>query len=176
MRAFRSDDRIDDAPAIAEAWADEDTARYLPRMDVSTVGAAKIFVGYLDAGWKYTASVSWAVCDATTGELLAGVVIRDIDTVYGVGEVTCWTQPQHRGKGILPTALNAAVNWAFGGLELHRIQYRHAEANKASQRIAEKCGFTFEGRLREAQMVDDQRVDMMLYARLASDPYPEQLR
>ncbi len=176
LRAFRSDDRIDDAPAIAEAWADEDTARFLPRMNVNSVDAAKIFVGWLEIGWKYTSRVSWAVCDATTAEMLAGVIIRDVDTMYGTGEVTCWAQPQHRGKGVMPIALNSALGWVFGGLGLHRVQYRHAEANKASQRIAEKCGFTLEGRLRDEQMVDDQRVDMLLWSRLATDAYPEQLR
>lgn len=176
LRAFRTDDRIDDAPAIAEAWADKDTARFLPRMNIDGIAAAKVVIDYHEVGWKYATRVSWAVCDATTAELLAGIMIRDIDTTYGTGEVTCWTQPQHRGKGIMPTALNAALGWVFGGLGLHRVQYRHAEANKASQRIAEKCGFTFEGRLREEQFLDDQRVDMLLWSRLATDPAPEQLR
>lgn len=176
MRAFRSDDRIDDAPVLAEAWADEDTARFLPRMNVDGIPAAKIMITYLDFGWQHESRVSWAVCDATTAEVLAGIMIRDIDALYGFGEVTCWTQPRHRGKGIVAVGLNAALGWVFGGLGLHRVQYRHAEVNKASQRIAEKCGFTLEGRLREEQLVDGQRVDMLLYSRLATDPYPEQLR
>jgi RimJ/RimL family protein N-acetyltransferase len=116
------------------------------------------------------------VCDATTAEVLAGVVIRDLDLKFGLGEITCWTQPAHRGRGVLTTALNSTLAFAFGGLGVHRVTYRHAVSNKASQRIAEKCGFTLEGRLRDEAIVDDQREDMLLWSRLATDPAPEQLR
>ncbi|ANZ37819.1 hypothetical protein BBK82_18880 [Lentzea guizhouensis] len=176
LRAFRRDDRINDVPAIVEAFADEDTRRFLPRMGLHNEAAAEIFVDYLTAGWTYEQRVSWAVCDATTAEVLAGVVLRDLDLQMGVCEVTCWTQPAHRGRGVLTTALSSTLAFAFGGLGVHRVAYRHATSNKASQRIAEKCGFTLEGRLRGETIVDDQREDMMLWSRLATDPAPEQLR
>ena len=176
LRAFRNDERINDVPALAKAFADEETSRYLPRMGVTSEAAAEIFVNYLTNGWKYDARVSWAVCDATTAELLAGIMIRDLDLQYGLGEVTCWTQPGHRGRGVLATALNSALGFGYGGLGLHRITYRHAVTNKASQRVAEKCGFTLEGRLRGETIVDDRREDMLLWSRLATDPFPEQLR
>jgi RimJ/RimL family protein N-acetyltransferase len=176
LRAFRNDDRIDDAPAIAEGFADEHSQRYLARMDINGKPAAEAFIMFMTNGWKYDYRWSWAVCDAVTSELLAGVVIRDIDIKLSLAEIMCWTQPQHRGKGVLSTSLNAALGWAYGAMGMHRIIYRHAVSNKASQRVAEKCGFTLEGRLREETLVDDQREDMLLWSRLATDPYPEQLR
>ncbi|WP_063798786.1 GNAT family N-acetyltransferase [Nocardia sp. NRRL S-836] len=176
LRAFRRDDRIDDVPALVAAFADEDTRRYMPRMGLHNEAAAEVFVEYLSVGWRYEQRVSWAVCDATTAEVLAGVVIRDLDLQFGLGEITCWTQPAHRGRGVLTTALNSTLAFAFGGLGVHRVAYRHAVSNKPSQRVAEKCGFTLEGRLRDEAIVDDQREDMLLWSRLATDPAPERLR
>ncbi|WP_158102556.1 GNAT family N-acetyltransferase [Lentzea kentuckyensis] len=176
LRAFRHDDRISDVQAIVDAFADEDTARYLPRMAIDGAPAAESFLQFLANGWKYDFRWSWAVCDATTAEVLAGIIIRDIDVKGGLGEVMCWTQPKHRGKGVLPTALDSVLSWLYGAMELHRITYRHAVSNKASQRVAEKCGFTLEGRLRDEAITDDQREDMLLWSRLATDPRPEQLR
>lgn len=176
LRAFRHDDRVDDVPAIVEAYADEDTRRYLPQTGVADGPAAEVLVQYMTTGWKYDYRWSWAVCDATTAEVLAGIVLRDIDLTLKLAEVLCWTQPRHRGKGVLTAALNSVLGWAYGAMEMHRITYRHAVTNKASQRVAEKCGFTLEGRLREATIVDDQREDMLLWSRLATDPVPEQLR
>jgi RimJ/RimL family protein N-acetyltransferase len=176
LRAFRHDDRIDDVQVIAEAFADEDTRRYLGRMALDTTGAAESFLQFLANGWNYNYRWSWAVCDATTAEVLAGIVIRDIDIKGALAEVMCWTQPKHRGKGVLPASLNSVLNWLYGAMEMHRITYRHAVSNKASQRVAEKCGFTLEGRLREEAIVDDQREDMLLWSRLATDPAPERLR
>lgn len=176
LRAFRHDDRVSDVQAIAEAFADEDTRRYLSRMAIDSTGTAETFLQFLDTGWKYDYRWSWAVCEATTAEVLAGVVIRDIDIKGGLAEVMCWTHPKHRGKGVLPAALSSVLSWAYGAMELHRIIYRHAVSNKPSQRVAEKCGFTLEGRLREEAIVDDQREDMLLWSRLATDPGPERLR
>ncbi|MDX8032558.1 GNAT family protein [Lentzea sp. BCCO 10_0856] len=176
LRAFRHDDRISDVQAIIEAFADEETRRYLGRMGIDGAGAAELFLNFLTSGWKNDYRWSWAVCDATTAEVLAGVAFRDIDVQAGLAEIMCWTQPKHRGKGVLTAALNSVLGWAYGAMELHRITYRHAVSNKASQRVAEKCGFTLEGRLREEAIVDDQREDMLLWSRLATDPAPEQLR
>ncbi|MGW6931077.1 GNAT family N-acetyltransferase [Lentzea sp. NPDC054927] len=176
LRAFRHDDRISDVQAIVEAFADEDTRRYLPRARIDGAPAAEIFIQYLDDGWKHDSRWSWAVCEATTAEVLAGVVIRDVDLGFGLAEVMCWTQPKHRGKGVLPAALNSVLSWAYGAMEIHRISYRHAVSDQAAQRVAEKCGFTLEGRLREEAIVDGQREDVLLWSRLAADPVPEQLR
>ena len=176
LRAFRNDDRINDVPAIVEAYADERTRRYLPRLEINGAPAAELYVDHLTKGWEHDHRYSWAVCEAVTSEVLAGIVIRDIDLRYGFGEVTCWTQPEHRGRGVLPIALNSVLGWAFGAADLHRIVFRHAVSDKASQRVAEKCGFTPEGRLRDETMVDDQREDVLLWSRLATDPAPEQLR
>jgi hypothetical protein len=58
LRALRADDRIDDRPALAElgegnpAYVDDSLAR-----------------------WADDTGYSWAVCEATTGELLAEVCL-----------------------------------------------------------------------------------------------------
>ncbi|SEP94567.1 Protein N-acetyltransferase, RimJ/RimL family [Lentzea xinjiangensis] len=165
LRAFRSDDRIDDGPAVAEAFADPETGRHLPAVRFPDL-----------TSWREDVRVSWAVCDATTAELLAGVVLGDLDPRRGRGELTFWTQPAHRGAGVATTALTSVLGFAFGGLGLHRIVLRHAATNTAARRVAEKCGFTLEGRLRDETIIDDQRVDELLWSRLSTDPPPEQLR
>jgi RimJ/RimL family protein N-acetyltransferase len=173
LRAFRDDDRVNDVPAIVEACADEDARRHLELMGI---GGPEMFVPFMTDGWKHDDRWSWAVCDATTAEVLAGIVIRDIDHERKVAEVTCWTQPGHRGRDVLPNALNSVLGWVYGAMEMHRITYRHAVPDEASHQVAERCGFTPEGRLREEVIVGDQREDVVLWSRLATDPQPEQLR
>ncbi|WP_439661699.1 GNAT family N-acetyltransferase [Lentzea sp. HUAS TT2] len=176
LRAFRSDNRIDDVPALAAAFADPETKRYMPRLTADDAPSAETLVLLLTDGWEKDYRWSWAVCDAVTAEVMAGIVIHDVDLRLGAAEVMCWSQPEHRGKGVLAAALNSVLGWVYGAMEMHRVTYRHAVSNTASQRVAEKCGFTLEGRLREEAIVGDQREDQLLWSRLASDPYPEQLR
>jgi RimJ/RimL family protein N-acetyltransferase len=61
------------------------------------------------------------------------------------------------------------MRFGHSGLDLHRIEYRHAEGNLASERIARKCGFQLDGRLREAMIVDGIRHDLLLWSKLATD-------
>ncbi|OBF30324.1 hypothetical protein A5724_24250 [Mycobacterium sp. ACS1612] len=58
LRALRADDRIDDRPALAELG--ETDAGYVARCE---------------AQWDSDAMYSWAVCEPTTGELLAEVTL-----------------------------------------------------------------------------------------------------
>jgi RimJ/RimL family protein N-acetyltransferase len=66
-------------------------------------------------------------------------------------------------------AAGAVVRFAFGGLGLHRLTWRHAAGNVASQRLAAALGFVPEGRLREAWPVDGRRDDVLVHGRLATD-------
>jgi hypothetical protein len=58
LRALRADDRIDDRPALAD----------LGVTDPEHVARSA-------AGWSSDTSYSWAVCEVTTGELLAEVTL-----------------------------------------------------------------------------------------------------
>ncbi|MEN3317299.1 MAG: hypothetical protein V7643_700 [Mycobacterium sp.] len=59
MRALRADDRVDDRPALAE-------------MGESDAG----YVEKRAAQWDSDTTYSWAVCEPTTGELLAEVTLH----------------------------------------------------------------------------------------------------
>lgn len=131
LRALRSDERIDDGPAIAGEFADVDAARQ--------------YVRSREAGWDAETCFSWAVCDATTAALLCVVELRDVTPAQAA--VACWTHPAHRGRGIASLALNAVLPWAFHGAGLQRVSYPQAAEDKQAQRVAEKCGFTSEGAL-----------------------------
>ena len=70
-------------------------------------------------------------------------------------------------------AVDAACRWAFAALPVDRIQLCHAVENIASGRVAEKAGFTYEGRLRRSfRYGDGVKHDELLWARLADDPPP----
>jgi RimJ/RimL family protein N-acetyltransferase len=121
------------------------------------------------AAWEADTRCSWAVCEPTTGEMLGEVELVDLDLPMSTGDVTCWALPHARGRGMTTAAVGAVVRFAFGGLGLHRLTYAWAVGNTASGRIAARCGFTVEGRMRSAWVVDGDRTDIMLAGRLATD-------
>ncbi|MGE0790918.1 MAG: GNAT family N-acetyltransferase [Sandaracinaceae bacterium] len=63
-------------------------------------------------------------------------------------EVGYWTPSAVAGRGFATLGARVATLYAFDRLGCDRVQVMHDEANAASRRVIEKCGFALEGRLR----------------------------
>jgi RimJ/RimL family protein N-acetyltransferase len=121
--------------------------------------------------WSRGDRAPWCVTDASTGTLLGSVALYDVDRVQRDAELTYWVAPHARGRGVAVGAVQAALRWAFADLGLRRVQLFHAVENVASRRVAEKAGFTLEGRLRSSHRYGDGLWhDELLWARLSDDP------
>jgi RimJ/RimL family protein N-acetyltransferase len=137
----------------------------------SHADAAALVAGRAD--WTSGGHASWAVVDSG-GVVLASVSVHSIDRVQSDAEIGYWTAPAARGRGVAPVAVDAACRWAFAVLPVDRIELCHAVENTASGRVAEKAGFTLEGRLRRSYRYGDGRKhDELLWARLSDDPAPQ---
>ncbi|MQA08567.1 MAG: GNAT family N-acetyltransferase [Pseudonocardiaceae bacterium] len=168
LRQLRADRHIDDRPALVDAFADAETQLYRTAR-IPDVTVADRYLETRAEQWRNDQRYSWAVAEQTTGELLAEVDLTDLRPDHRYAELTCWTHPEHRGRGILGAAIPAVLRFAYGGLELHHVSYRHAASNVASRRVAEKCGFILDGRMREAFVVDGTPEDMLIWSRLSTD-------
>jgi len=119
---------------------------------------------------------SYCVTDAASGAVLGHIGVNMIDLVLSVGRVGYWVLPEARGQGVAVRALAVASRWALTDLGIHRLELGHALGHEASCRIAERCGFRYEGTLRgamfEAGRYDAFR-DVHLHGRIATDPEPQ---
>jgi RimJ/RimL family protein N-acetyltransferase len=59
--------------------------------------------------------------------------------------------------------------WALRELRLARVALHTTPDNKASQRVAERAGFTREGVLRSFEEHDGRRVDVVVFSLLPAD-------
>jgi len=100
--------------------------------------------------------VPWAVIDART-EMPVGVVcFAETDTEHGLTEIghVTWS-PLMQRTAIGTEAVFLMLNYAFS-TGYRRVAWRCDSLNQASRRAAERIGFTYEGRFRQA-MVRKQR-------------------
>ncbi|MFD5075628.1 GNAT family N-acetyltransferase [Streptomyces sp. NPDC058371] len=119
--------------------------------------------------------VSFRVTDAGTGATLGHIGVNEIDYVIRVARVGYWVLPEARGQQVATRALLLAARFAFSELGLHRLELGHALGHDVSCRVAERCGFLWEGTLRGAMFEagrSDVFRDVHLHARLATDPEP----
>ncbi|KAF5996537.1 MULTISPECIES: GNAT family N-acetyltransferase [Streptomyces] len=120
-------------------------------------------------------AVAFCITDAATGTTLGHIGVNDINHVIRVGIVGYWVLPEARGHQVATRALALAARYAFGAVRLHRVELGHALGHDVSCRIAERCGFPYEGTLREAMFESgrhDAFRDVHLHARIATDPEP----
>jgi RimJ/RimL family protein N-acetyltransferase len=153
---------------VLASCLDPDVRRWRRRPPADPA-AADAYVRQRARDWAENRRLSWAVCPAVTGEMLGEVELSDLDLSMGTAEIACWVLPAARGQGLVTTAVSALLRFGFDGLGLHRLEYQWADGNAASARVAEKCGFRYEGRKRSAWVADGQRVDLLIAARLAGD-------
>jgi RimJ/RimL family protein N-acetyltransferase len=73
------------------------------------------------------------------------------------------------GRGYATEAARALLQWAFGALDLNRVQAETDTRNVASARVLEKLGFVREGTLREDCIVNGEVSDSWVYGLVRRD-------
>jgi RimJ/RimL family protein N-acetyltransferase len=91
------------------------------------------------AGERY----GFAVRDASSGALLGGVELRPLD--HEVANVSYWTYPLHRCRGIASRGLALACKLAFKQFGFRRVEAAIDPDNVASQRVARRNRFRLVG-------------------------------
>jgi ribosomal-protein-alanine N-acetyltransferase len=76
---------------------------------------------------------------------------------------------EQRGKGITTEAVNLFVRYLFESKRVNRIRLVIHPDNRASRRLAEKCGFKHEGAARGAWYNQGKHQDVEIYAILHDD-------
>ncbi len=161
-----------DIPAIVEACRDQEIARWLDSVPQPyTLADARAYVAMARRGWKERALAAFAVVDAASGEVLGSVGISVVDAEQEVAEIGYWVKRARRGQGVATRAVQLASCWALRQCGVKRLQLRADVHNVASQRVAERAGFTREGVLRSSRYSPrrGRRVDFVLYSLLPGE-------
>jgi RimJ/RimL family protein N-acetyltransferase len=161
--------RDSDQQALVEACQDPEIARWtrvpadygssdakaylLQRFDMLSLGLAAPF----------------AIVAAPDGVLLGSVSLLRIASEHRRAEVGYWLAREARGGGHATRAVALICAWGFETLGLERIDLLAAVGNRASQKVAERTGFTAEGVLRSYARGPDGRLDMVCFGRLLAD-------
>lgn len=99
------------------------------------------------------------------GKLIGGCGIKIDQHRKHRGEIGYFVAEQYWGKGVATTAVRMLEKIGFEKLKLGRIEIIVSPKNKASQRVAVKCGYKKEGLMRK--IIDDtgKLNDGILYAK-----------
>jgi RimJ/RimL family protein N-acetyltransferase len=159
--------RIEDASAVAAACQDAEIVRWLAFVPQPyTEEDARFYVrDCIEAGEDRT---PFAITDAETGGVIGSIDMR-INRMQ-TGHIGYWTAAEARGRGLTTAALVALSRWGLEELGLGRVELVTDPDNIASQRVAEKAGFTREGILRSILVNrDGSRRDGVMFSLLPDE-------
>lgn len=111
------------------------------------------------------AGIVWAVVERESGRFVASVDLKSTEWGHRSTEVGYMTAPWARGRGYAGEAVLAVARWLFDKQGFQRLQLRAAVSNLASQRVAEKAGFTREGVARNGA----GKEDLVVYGLIPGD-------
>lgn len=127
---------------LTQHWWTQDQPTWLVVVrEVSQVGAAQ------GTGAEVAAPTS-----GPSPDHVAGIISYNNPLAAGDrGEVGFWANPDHRGRGYITEALGAIIDFGFEfglGAIGWRCEVHDGQPNFASARVAQKCGFVFDGCVR----------------------------
>jgi RimJ/RimL family protein N-acetyltransferase len=124
--------------------------------------------GY-ERGWTDGTRAGFAIVGADDGEFLGMVGLIRIQWEVLEAEIGYVVAPAARGRGVAGRAIDLVSRWALADLGLARIEAWIDVDNQASQRAAERAGYTREGVRRSSQFKDGKRADMAIYSLLPGE-------
>jgi RimJ/RimL family protein N-acetyltransferase len=105
--------------------------------------------------------------DGGCARLLGGIGLHRIDWSVPRFEIGYWRRSGEQGQGWISEAVSTLSRFAFDHLGARRVEIRMSSDNMKSRAVAERCGFTLEGVLRQDSLdLHGQPRDTAVYARV----------
>jgi RimJ/RimL family protein N-acetyltransferase len=105
--------------------------------------------------------------DGGCGRLLGGTGLHRVDWSVPRFEIGYWRRSGEQGHGWITEAVRTLARFAFDQLGARRVEIRMSSDNVKSRAVAERCGFTLEGVLRQDSLdVHGLPRDTAVYARV----------
>ncbi len=169
LRGYRLEDAAEAQAAIAES---RDHIRRFEDFadDFQTVEEMADRIVRRQARWLLRDDFSMGIWHVHTGRYLGGLGLRP--TIEGGWSVPAfalgyWVRASEQGYGYISESVRLITAYALDTLRGARVEIRCDARNVRSARVARRCGFELEGRLRSAIRASDGSIaDELVFARL----------
>jgi len=148
LRAYRTGDGAMYCQMLQENW--QHLYEFLPPslMAVRSAEDAEAVIRDLTAKWQRRELFIFGVWEKEGGSYVGETYLANADWHVPRIEVGYFIVQASTGKGYATEAARATTGYAFEHLKVERVELQCAADNEASRRVAERCGFTYEGRMR----------------------------
>jgi RimJ/RimL family protein N-acetyltransferase len=165
LRSWRETDVAAQLTAFSDPWFLRFND-WAPR----TVAEARAYLTRHEQARRRGEQIEFALVEPHNDDaMLGGGSLNGISAEQGRAAIGYWLAPSARGRGVATHAVRLIARWAFGDLQLARLELTCGPDNRASQRVAERCGFTREGVLRSHIPFKSSRRDSVIFSLLPGE-------
>ena len=162
--------KIEDAEDMNNNWAtDAEVTRFLtwsPHPDINfTENLLKDWI----ARYSDLTSYNWAIELKEIGKVIGGISVVKFNERIEAADIGYCMGKAWWGRGIMPEALRAVIEYLFEEVGLNRVAACHDVNNPKSGRVMQKAGMTKEGVLRAAGRNNQGICDEVWYSIIKSE-------
>lgn len=162
--------KYSDDDAMLKYWVADEKIQSLYSEPVYTTKAeVKQLLGQYISSYKNNDYYRWAVIDKGTEACIGQIAFFLVDSKNHFAEIEYCIGSAFQCKGFATEATKAIIKYGFEKINLHKVQICTKTINKPSQRVIEKCGFTYEGTLRDYFFMEGQYVGRLYYSILKEE-------
>jgi ribosomal-protein-serine acetyltransferase len=145
--------------------------RWLPFVDsTKTVSDTEAFIRTVVSSRDETKNEVYTIW--FKGDFAGLIGFHNTDKVNEKTELGYWLIGSMTGKGIIFRSCRAFIGLAFGNMGMNRVTIRSAAGNLASEKVATRLGFTFEGIERGGERFHNSFFDLKVFSLLKSGLLP----
>lgn len=138
-----------DVELLVDACQDPEIVRFTHVPSPYTAEHAQGYVAICEQAARSGTSLGLLARDES-GRMLASCGLVSVDWTDRAAEVGYWVAPWARRSKVATRATRAVCQFAFEAAGMQRLTLKAAAINVASNRVAQRLGFTHEGTLRQA--------------------------
>lgn len=156
-----------DAPELFAYASDPDVGPNAGWKPHANVGESRMIIDQL-----FRRNMTWAIVEKETGKIVGSIGFEeDRYRPHISSKEMGYSLARDRwGRGYMTEAAMRLIKYGFEEMKLDVLMIRTSETNLRSQRVIEKCGFTYEGTLRRAyRMYDNQLREVRCYSMLKEE-------
>ncbi len=156
----------DDAEDLFAYGSDPEVSRFVGWDTYQSLADAEAYIAGTIEAYQHQQLADWGVEHIAERRLIGTVGYLWWETLEATAEIGYVLARPYWGVGIMTEVVQEIMRFGWDEMGLNRIQAHTEVENEASQRVLEKCGMSYEGRLRERVRSGERFVDLLLYAAL----------
>ena len=159
-----------DDEAMLKYWiADEKIQSLYSEPVYTTKEAVKELLDKYISSYENDDYYRWAIIEKTTGECIGQIAYFLVDSKNHFAEIEYCIGSEFQCNGFATEATKAVIAYGFDKMNLHKVQICTKTINLPSKRVIEKCGFTYEGTLRDYFYMNGEYVGRLYFSMLRNE-------